>query len=91
MGLASAYFSRGGDAHVPAREVLCLNFNFSLKAPVFADDEAELSWVVSNIEWSSRLSGWLVQGDGAAAVAQRPCVVARATLLIKPFADNVVA
>ena len=66
MGLAATYFSRGHDASASElRELLCLNFNFSLKSPVFADETAELSWVVASLEWSGRLQGWLVQADGA--------------------------
>jgi acyl dehydratase len=66
IGLAATYFSRGNDdTGVEARELLCLNFNFSLKSPVFADESAEFSWVVASMEWSGRLQGWLVQADGA--------------------------
>ncbi len=86
IGLAATYFSRGhDDARSELRELLCLNFNFSLKSPVFADESAEFSWVVSSLEWSGRLQGWLVQADGAVNAAQRLCAVARATLLIKAF------
>ena len=66
IGLAATYFSRGhDDTASELRELLCLNFNFSLKSPVFADEAAELSWVVTTLEWSGRLQGWLVQADGA--------------------------
>ena len=49
-----------GIRHGP-REVLCLNFNFAFKAPVFADDPVALSWTVSAVEWQPRLEGWLAQ------------------------------
>jgi acyl dehydratase len=92
MGLAATYFSRshgaGTEAASELRELLCLNFNFALKHPVFADDEAELAWVVASTEWSGRLQGWLVQADGNVTSGERLCVVARATLLIKAFDDN---
>ncbi len=66
IGLAATYFSRGHEAEsAEHRELLCLNFNFSLKSPVFADETAEFSWVVASLEWSGRLQGWLVQADGA--------------------------
>jgi acyl dehydratase len=87
IGLAATYFSRGHNnaANEELRELLCLNFNFSLKSPVFAGESVELTWVVASLEWSSRLHGWLVQADGSALASQRSCVVARATLLIKAF------
>jgi acyl dehydratase len=83
IGLAATYYSRGADGEL--REVLFLNFNFSLKSPVFADEEIELAWTVGSAEWSGRLQGWLVQADGAVAAGERLCVVARATLLIRAF------
>jgi acyl dehydratase len=90
IGLAATYFSRGhGESAGELRELLCLNFNFSLKSPVFADEPVELAWVVASTEWSGRLQGWLVQADGAVTAAQRLCVVARATLLIKAFEEMV--
>lgn len=85
IGFAATYFSRKGEE---LRELLCLNFNFALKNPVFADEDLDLAWVVSHIEWSGRLQGWLVQADGSAVSTGRVCVVARATLLIKAFEDN---
>jgi acyl dehydratase len=89
IGLAATYFSRGHEAaSAEHRELLCLNFNFSLKSPVFAEETAEFSWVVSSLEWSGRLQGWLVQADGAVMASQRLCAVARATLLIKAFDQN---
>lgn len=90
IGLAASYFSRGREGAAPGemREVLSLNFNFSLKQPVFADEDVDLAWTVSSLEWSGRLQGWLVQADGSVTAGERLCVVARATLLIKAFADN---
>ncbi len=86
IGLAATYYSRSHEESASAlRELLCLNFNFSLKSPVFADESVELAWVVSSMEWSGRLQGWLVQADGTVMASQRLCVVARATLLIKAF------
>lgn len=82
IGLASSHFSRPGQAF--QRELLCLNFNFSFKAPVFAEQHVEMSWRVATVEWQQRLGGMLVQVDGRAAVPQSaPAVVGRGTLLIK--------
>jgi len=70
IGLASSYFScpDGG----PPREVLCLNFNFAFKTPVFAEQALELSWRVTTVEAHVRLGGLLVQLDGQAAVRNVP-------------------
>lgn len=82
IGLASSHFSQP-DGNGP-REVLCLNFNFAFKAPVFAEQAIELSWKVASVEPHDRLGGLLVHLDGKAGVRHAsPSVVGRGTLLIK--------
>jgi acyl dehydratase len=81
IGLAATHFARECEHHV--REVLCLNFNFAFKAPVFADDPVALSWTVSAVDWQPRLEGWLAHTDGRAVSHGRVCVVGRGTLLVK--------
>ncbi|MFX8051614.1 MaoC family dehydratase, partial [Acinetobacter baumannii] len=51
IGLAASHFSRADDGH--ARELLCLNFNFAFKAPVFAEQELVLHWRVASVEWNA--------------------------------------
>ena len=83
IGLASSHFSNPVDG--PHRDVLCLNFNFAFKAPVFAEQALELSWRVTTVEPHARLGGLLVHLDGQAAVrGAPPAVVGRGTLLVKP-------
>lgn len=81
IGLAATHFARRCEHF--AREVLCLNFNFAFKAPVFADDPVALSWEVKAVEWHARLEGWLAQAEGRAVSHARLCVVGRGTLLVK--------
>jgi acyl dehydratase len=86
MGLAATYFSRADDGCT--REMLCLNFNMAFKAPVFAEQDVELVWVVGQVEWSVRLGGWIGHVDGTAKVAGRVCVIGRGTLLVKALAGD---
>ncbi|MBA4216793.1 MAG: MaoC family dehydratase [Roseateles sp.] len=82
IGLAASHFSRADDGH--ARELLCLNFNFAFKAPVFAEQELVLHWRVASVEWNAALGGWLAHIDGNATVrCAHPCVVGRGTLLVR--------
>ena len=82
IGLASSHFSRAGDGF--GRELLCLDFNFAFKSPVFAEQQLSLSWQVASVEPHAGLGGLRVQVDGRAAVRHAaPCVVGRGTLLIK--------
>jgi acyl dehydratase len=82
IGLAASHFSRGDDGM--QRELLCLNFNFAFKAPVFAEQELLLHWRVASVEWNATLGGWLAHVDGRAMVRNgHPSVVGRGTLLVK--------
>jgi acyl dehydratase len=82
MGLVSSHFSQplaGG-----RRQVICLNFNFAFKRPVFADQDLLLQWRVGSVEWSSRLDGAIGHLDGTAGVkGSAPSVVGRGTILVQ--------
>jgi acyl dehydratase len=80
MGVVATHFSRRDDG-VP-REVLCLNFNFAFRAPIFAEQDIAIHWHVSEIERSPKRGGYIGQVDGTATVAGRPCVVGRGTILV---------
>jgi acyl dehydratase len=81
MGLAATYFSRSDDGC--EREMLFLNFNMAFKAPVFAEQDLQLTWTVAEVVWSARLGGWVGHIDGSAQVAGRVCVIGRGTVLVK--------
>jgi acyl dehydratase len=82
MGMVATHFSR--DDEGVAREMLCLNFNFAFKAPVFADQDLHLSWRVDSVSHSTKLGGWVGELSGLAwVVAGVPCVVGRGTVLVK--------
>lgn len=81
MGMLATHFSRSSDG-VP-REMLCLNMNFAFKAPVFAGQDLQLRWRVTNIEPSSKLGGFIGHLDGGASVVRgKPALVARGTILV---------
>ena len=82
MGLVATHFSRSDDGL--AREMLCLNFNFSFKAPVFPDQVLTLSWQVQQINVNDKLGGWVGELTGEARRDDGLiCVVGRATVLVK--------
>ena len=82
MGLLATHFSRASDGL--RREMLCLNFNFSFKLPVFADQDLLLNWKVASAEWNGKLGGVLAHLDGTATVVRsHPAVIARGTILVK--------
>lgn len=81
MGMVASYFSRDDDG--VAREVVCLNFNFAFKAPIYAGDDVTMRWSVVSSDYNIRLGGWIGQLSGAAACNDIECVIARATVLVK--------
>jgi acyl dehydratase len=81
MGLVASHFSRSDDG-VP-REALCLNFNFAFKAPIQAETDIDMRWVVSAVEFNARLGGWIGSLNGSAFSGGTDCVVARGTVLVK--------
>jgi acyl dehydratase len=80
MGLVATHFSREGDG-VP-REALLLNFNFSFKLPVFAEQDIHIEWRVCEVQPNRRSGGFVGQVDGTASVAGRACVIGRGTVLV---------
>ena len=81
IGLAATHCARGDDGST--RDVLCLNFNFAFKSPVFADEDLDLRWTVSAVEWTEHLGGAICHLDGTASADGRTCLVGRGTLLVK--------
>ena len=82
MGMLATHFSRNDDGL--QREMLCLNMNFSFKAPVFADQDLRLSWHVAGVVWNSKLRGFLAHLEGGAWLdAAKPALIARGTILVQ--------
>jgi acyl dehydratase len=86
MGVVATRFSQREDGVL--REMLCLNFNFAFKAPIFAEQDIHITWRVGKIESSLRQGGYIGHLDGQASVAGRACVVGRGTILVKRAASR---
>jgi len=80
-GLAASHFSRRDDG--TPRDMLCLNFNFAYKAPIYAERDVALEWTVASTEWNESLGGVIAQLDGSATVDGAAAVVARGTVLVR--------
>jgi len=81
MGLVASHLSRSDDGL--RREMLCLNCNFAFKAPVRAEVDVDMRWLVSSVEYNARLGGWVGQLNGNAFSSGTDCVIGRATVLVK--------
>ncbi len=86
MGMVASHFSRR-DGGVQ-REMLCLNFNFAFKAPIVAEADVHMRWLVSAVEFNRRLGGWVGNLNGSAFSGGTDCVVGRGTVLVKHLAER---
>jgi acyl dehydratase len=86
MGVVATHFSRRSDG-VP-REMLCLNFHFAFRAPIFAEQDIAIEWRVSEIERNAKRGGYIGHVDGTASVAGKPCVVGRGTIVVSRAATR---
>ncbi len=85
MGLVASHFAR--PAGEVMRELLCLNFNFAYKQPVFAEQDVDIGWKVTAIETNRKLGGVLVHLDGVARVPpDTVAVIGRGTVLLRTAA-----
>jgi len=86
MGIVATHFSRRHDG-VP-REMLCLEFNFAFRAPIFAEQDIAIHWRVTEVEPSAKHGGHVGRLEGAANVAGRPCVLASGSILVTRAASR---
>lgn len=81
MGAAASHFTRSDDG--VAREMMCLESAFTFPNPVFAEQEVQIHWRVVGVERQHSRAGFVGRLEGTAAVAGRPCVTARAAVLVR--------
>ncbi len=85
MGAVATHFADGDDGI--AREVLCLNFNFAFRRPIFAEQDVHIHWRVRDAVASATRGGYIGNLDGQACVGRRVCVVGRGTVAIRQPGD----
>ncbi len=81
MGAAATHLTRSDDGL--AREMLCLESAFNFPNPVFADQDVQIHWRVTAVERQHSRAGFLGRLEGTASVGGRPCVTARAAVLVR--------
>jgi acyl dehydratase len=86
MGAAATHFTRSDDG--AGREMMCLESSFAFPNPVFADQDVSIHWRVVAIERHHSRAGFVGRLEGTASVAGRPCVTARAAVLVRARASR---
>ena len=82
MAMTATHFAKpAGDGR--PRLGLGLGFEIRFRGPVYADEDIDLRWTVTGVEWKASLAGWLTRLEGDARAAERLLLEGTGTLLVR--------
>jgi acyl dehydratase len=82
MAMTASHFAKpAGDGR--PRLGLGLGFDLRFRAPVYADEDIDLRWTVTGVEWKESLAGWITRLEGDARAAERLLLSGTGTLLVR--------
>jgi acyl dehydratase len=82
MAMTATHFAQPAADGRP-RLGLGMGFDLRFRAPVYADEDIDLRWTVTEVAWKERLAGWIIRLEGEAHAARGPLLGATGTLLIR--------
>ncbi|MEP7303620.1 MAG: MaoC family dehydratase [Caldimonas sp.] len=82
MAMTATHFSQPG-GHGQARSGVGLGFEIRFRAPVYANEDIELRWVVTGIERKDKLAGWIARLEGEVRSGDTPLLSGTGTLLLR--------
>jgi acyl dehydratase len=82
MAMTASHFARPTADGRP-RLGLGMGFEIRFRAPVYADEDIDLRWTVTAIEWKSSLAGWITRLEGDARTGARLLLSGTGTLLVR--------
>ncbi|HEX4233726.1 MAG TPA: MaoC family dehydratase [Caldimonas sp.] len=82
MAMTASHFARPAADGRP-RLGLGLGFEIFFRGPVYADEDIDLRWTVTGIEWKSSLGGWITRLAGDARARDRLLLEGTGTLLVR--------
>jgi acyl dehydratase len=82
MAMTATHFAQPA-ADGRQRLGLGMGFDLRFRAPVYADEDIDLRWTVTEVAWKERLAGWIIRLEGEAHAARGPLLGATGTLLIR--------
>ena len=82
MAMTATHFAQPTRAGRP-RLGLGLGFDIRFRAPVYADEDIDLRWTVTGIEWKESLAGWITRLEGDARSGERLLLSGTGTLLLR--------
>ena len=82
MAMTASHFARPSrDGR--ARLGLGMGFEIRFRAPVYADEDLDLRWTVTAVEWKPSLAGWIVRLEGDARSASGLLLSGTGTILVR--------
>jgi acyl dehydratase len=82
MAMTASHFAQPTTAGLP-RLGLGMGFDIRFRAPVYADDDIDLRWTVTGIDWKESLAGWITRLEGDARSASALLLSGTGTLLLR--------
>jgi len=82
MAMTASHFAKPADDGRP-RLGLGLGFDIKFRGPVYADEDIDLRWTVTAVEWKESLAGWITRLAGEARAGARLLLEGTGTLLVR--------
>ena len=82
MGMTATHFAQPTAGGL-ARSGLGLGFELRFRAPVYADEDIDLRWTVTGLDWKPSLNGWITRVEGNVRSARGVLLGGTGTLLLR--------
>ena len=82
MAMTATHFAKSTADGRP-RLGLGMGFEIRFRAPVYPDEDIDLRWTVTGVDWKQSLSGWVTRLEGDARSAGRLLLSGTGTLLLR--------
>lgn len=82
MAMTASHFAKPARDGRP-RLGLGMGFEIRFRAPVYADEDIDLRWTVTAIDWKASLAGWIVRLEGDARSASGLLLSGTGTILVR--------
>jgi len=82
MAMTATHFAKPTPDGRP-RLGLGMGFDIRFRAPVYPDEDIDLRWTATSIEWKEGLAGWIMRLEGDARSDERLLLSGTGTLLLR--------
>jgi len=82
MAMTATHFAQPAADGRP-RLGLGMGFEIRFRAPVYPNEDIDLRWTVTSVEWKASLAGWIMRLEGDARSGDRLLLSGTGTLLLR--------